>query len=39
MMTLDDILSEKGDTIYRLSKISGISKTKFFDIFTGKSNI
>lgn len=39
MMTLDDILSEKGDTIYRLSKISGISKTKLFDIFSGKSNI
>ena len=39
MMKLDDILSEKGDTIYRLSKISGISKTKLFDIFSGKSNI
>lgn len=39
MMTLDDILNEKGDTIYRLSKISGISKTKLFDIFSGKSNI
>lgn len=39
MMKLDDILNEKGDTIYRLSKISGISKTKLFDIFSGKSNI
>lgn len=39
MMTLDDILSEKGDTIYRLSKTSGISKTKLFDIFSSKSNI
>lgn len=39
MMTLDDILNEKGDTIYRLSKISGISKTKLFDIFSGKSNM
>ena len=39
MMKLDDILNEKGDSIYRLSKISGISKTKLFDIFSGKSNI
>lgn len=39
MMTLDDILNEKGYTIYRLSKISGISKTTLFDIFSGKSNI
>ena len=39
MMKLDDILNEKGDTIYRLSKISGISKTKLFDIFSGKSYI
>ncbi len=39
MMKLDDILNEKGGTIYRLSKISGISKTKLFDIFSGKSNI
>lgn len=39
MMKLDDILNEKGDTIYILSKISGISKTKLFDIFSGKSNI
>lgn len=39
MMKLDDILNEKGDTIYRLSKISGISKTKLFDIFSDKSNI
>lgn len=36
MMKLDDILNEKGDTIYRLSKISGISKTKLFDIFLVK---
>lgn len=39
MMKLDDILNEKGNTIYRLSKISGISKTKLFDIFSSKSNI
>lgn len=39
MMKLDDILNEKGDTIYRLSKTSGISKTKLFDIFSSKSNI
>lgn len=39
MMKLDDILNEKGDTIYRLSKISGIFKTKLFDIFSDKSNI
>lgn len=39
MMKLDDILNEKGNTIYRLSKISGISETKLFDIFSSKSNI
>lgn len=32
-------MNEKGYTIYRLSKISGISKTTLFDIFSGKSNI
>lgn len=38
-MNLKDILIEKGYTIYKLSKDSGVSKTTLFDIFSGKSNI
>lgn len=38
-MTLNDLLEEKGYTIYRLSKESGIAKSTLFDIFSGKSNI
>ncbi len=38
-MTIQDLLEEKGYTVYRLSKESGISKTTLFDIFSGKSNL
>lgn len=38
-MDISDVLNEKGYTIYKLSKISGISKSTLFDIFSGKSNI
>lgn len=38
-MTLNDILIQKGYTIYKLSKESGVSKSTLFDIFSGKSNI
>lgn len=38
-MTLRDLLDEKGYTVYRLSKESGVSKTTLFDIFSGKSNL
>ncbi len=38
-MTIRDLLEEKGYTVYRLSKESGISKTTLFDIFSGKSNL
>ena len=39
IMTFNDILIEKGITVYRLSKKSGIAKTTLFDIASGKSNI
>lgn len=38
-MTINDLLIEKGFTVYKLSKISGIPKTTLFDIFSGKRNI
>ncbi len=38
-MTINDLLQKKNYTIYRLSKLSGISRTTLFDIFSGKSNI
>lgn len=38
-MNIYDFLKEKGYTIYKLSKDSGISKTTLYDICSGKSNI
>lgn len=38
-MTITELLDQKEFTIYKLSKVSGISKTTLFDIFSGKSNI
>ena len=38
-MNIDTFLKNKGYTVYRLSKETGISKTTLFDIFSGKSNI
>ncbi len=38
-MTITELLEQKEFTIYKLSKVSGISKTTLFDIFSGKSNI
>lgn len=38
-MTIYDLLVKKGLTVYKLSQISGISKSTLFDIFSGKSNI
>lgn len=38
-MTLNDLLTEKGCTIYKLSKDTGIAKSTLFDIFSGKSNL
>ena len=38
-MTVTELLDQKEFTIYKLSKVSGISKTTLFDIFSGKSNI
>lgn len=39
IMTIEGLLSEKGYTVYGLSKKTGISKTTLFDIFSGKSDI
>jgi len=38
-MNLETLLTDKGYTVYILSKKTGISKTTLFDIFSGKSNI
>lgn len=38
-MNINTFLKNKGYTVYRLSKETGISKTTLFDIFSGKSNI
>jgi len=38
-MNMEALLVNKGYTVYRLSKETGISKTTLFDIFSGKSNI
>lgn len=38
-MTLEDLLNEKGYTVYKLSEVTKIPKTTLFDIFSGKSNI
>ncbi len=38
-MNLNDLLDEKGYTVYKLSKETGIAKSTLFDIFSGKSNI
>lgn len=38
-MTINDILYQKGYTIYKLSKETGIAKSTLFDIFSGKSNL
>ena len=38
-MNIDTFLKNKGYTVYRLSKETGISKSTLFDIFSGKSNI
>jgi len=38
-MNIGTLLVNKGYTVYRLSKETGISKTTLFDIFSGKSNI
>ena len=38
-MNLQTLLSEKGMTMYRLSKLSGVPKTTVVDICSGKSQI
>ena len=38
-MTFSELLVQKGYTIYKLSKESGVAKTTIFDIASGKSNI
>jgi len=38
-MNIETLLTNKGYTVYSLSKKTGISKTTLFDIFSGKSNI
>lgn len=38
-MNIDTFLKNKGYTVYRLSKETGIPKTTLFDIFSGKSII
>lgn len=39
MMNLQTLLTEKGMTMYHLSKVSGVPKTTVLDICSGKSNI
>jgi len=37
-MNINQILNNKGCTVYRLSKETGIPKSTLFDIFSGKTN-